>query len=106
MDLYLKFDDEAQATSLLYASGQALYMNIDTIGIIYEEQPPLPDSDGPQAPVPLPGWHVNVRLVDGEDDTPLMPFTVHPVHPRRVWSDYMIPPMPTHDSSLAIEGTA
>jgi hypothetical protein len=95
-DLYLKFADEAEADSFLYTVTPSIevdgvvtadvvitpnYQNIDTIGIIYFRQT---DPDVP--PVPETGWHVNVRLVDGEDADLFQPFTLQPQHPRRVWS--------------------
>ena len=97
-DLYLKFDTEAQATEYLYTQvpteydeegepiawySQPLFANIDTIGVIYENQP-IPDPENPPEPVPMEGWHVNVRLI-GEDGSALEPFKVEPEHPRRVW---------------------
>lgn len=78
IDYYLKFADEAQAQSVLYQDDQPLYQNIDTLGIIY-------DLTDPENPLPEPGWHVNVRVVD-EDGTPLEPFQVFPTTPRRVWA--------------------
>jgi hypothetical protein len=97
MDLYLKFDSEEQANSVLMqrivtsieddvVTGfyeVPRYANIDTIGTIYEPQE-IVDPENPPEPVALEGWHVNVRLV-GEDPTPLEPFMVEPEHPRRVW---------------------
>lgn len=59
------------------------FANIDTIGVIYENQP-IPDPENPPEPVPMEGWHVNVRLI-GEDGSALEPFKVEPEHPRRVW---------------------
>ena len=99
-DFYLKFADEAEAVSILYtvtpevlddegnvtqqASTQPNYRNIDVLGTIYERAPdPLPD---PYEPVPVAGWHVNVRLLSGEDAAPLEPFKVIPTQPRRVWA--------------------
>jgi len=96
MDKYLSFPDEAAAKAVLYRIEGAVeateeteavegtevanYRNIDTIGIIYKRQ------DDPEAdPVPIPGWHVNVRLVDGEDADALEPFVVEPRAPSRVW---------------------
>ena len=94
-DLYLKLADEAEADAVLYTvhpseladDGVTMndeyvtpnYANIDTLGILYVEQPDVP-------PVPEDGWFVNVRLVDGEDGSPLVPFEVHPVVPRRIWA--------------------
>ena len=97
-DLYLRFTDEAQATKYLYTQvpteydeegepiawySQPNFANIDVIGIIYENQP-IPDPENPPEPVPMEGWHVNVRLI-GEDGSALEPFKVEPEHPRRVW---------------------
>lgn len=102
-DLYLRFDSEGQSAYFLYALKEEViigeegedyilvpdltkpnYANIDTIGTIYEPMPdPLPEP--PPEPVPMDGWHVNVRVVAGEDANLLMPYTVEPQHPRRVW---------------------
>jgi hypothetical protein len=100
-DFYLKFADQAQADALLYTvhpevtdeEGTVIaeayvtpnYANIDVLGIIYVEQP-IPDPENPPAPIPEDGWHVNVRLVDGEDGDILVPFEVYPTIPRRVWA--------------------
>lgn len=109
-DYYLKFTDEAQATSILYTTtitpevldeeGTVIaeeavevtpnYDNIDTIGIIYEDQP-IPDPDNPPPPIPTDGWHVNVRNYTQVDE--LLQYTVHPALPRRVWAGYNPPPM-------------
>jgi hypothetical protein len=96
-DLYLSFPDQATADAVLYTTHDAVtdeegnvtaeayvtpnYANIDTLGILYERQ------DDPEAePVPIPGWHINIRLVDGENAAPLQEFEVHPTLPRRVWA--------------------
>jgi hypothetical protein len=96
-DLYLSFPDQATADAVLYTTHDAVtdeegnvtaeayvtpnYANIDTLGILYERQ------DDPEAePVPIPGWHINIRLVDGENAEPLQEFEVHPTLPRRVWA--------------------
>ena len=99
-DLYLKFADEAEANSVLYTvhpetvdeDGVTVseeyttpnYQNIDTLGILYVNQP-IPDPENPPPPIPEEGWHTNVRLVEGEDAAPLESFKVEPVLPRRVW---------------------
>ena len=101
-DLYLKFSDESEAQSVLYRTEGAVeanpelgieaqpgwqvpnYRNIDVIGTIYEQQEIL-DPENPPEPIPLPGHHVNVRLVPGEDPTPLAPYAVTPSTPLRVW---------------------
>jgi hypothetical protein len=103
IDLYLKFADEAQSIDVLYAKKEEvvttedgeeyilvpdltkpLFANVDVIGVIYEPMPdPLPEP--PPEPVALQGWHVNVRVVAGEDAEPLQQFSVVPQSPRRVW---------------------
>ena len=103
-DFYLRFSDEAQAQSVLYTpvyapdpestpedplpdvivSWTPNYVNIDTIGVIYQPAPdPLPEP--PPEPVPYAGWFVNVRVV-GEDAEPLMAYSIDPEpYPMRVW---------------------
>jgi hypothetical protein len=73
MDYYLSFPDEASANAVLYTEDKPNFANIDTIGVIYKDE---------QA---IPGWHVNVRLVDGEDASIIEPFKVQPATPMRVW---------------------
>lgn len=89
-DYFLKFPDEAAANAVLYTPAPEVeseepvpptpkYANIDTLGVIegYE------------------GWHVNVRVVLGQEDgEPLVPFCVYPVVPRRVWAGPMYPVAP------------
>ena len=99
-DLYLRFADEAEANSVLYTTDTVLdeegnvvsetvkpnYMNIDTIGVIYEPQP-IPDPENPPTPIPYDGWFVNVRVLATEDATPLQPFSIDPQpYPIRVWA--------------------
>jgi hypothetical protein len=76
-DIFLSFSDEAAARAVLYrAEGDDLtpnFANIDTIGVIYKDEQPIT------------GWHVNVRLVDGEDGSTLAPFAVTPTTPLRIW---------------------
>ena len=100
-DFYLKFVDEEQAQTVLYTpvyapdpestpedplpdvivSWTPNYVNIDTIGVIYQ---PAPDPEG-YVPVPYDGWFVNVRVVS-EDPEPLEPFSIDPQpYPMRVW---------------------
>ena len=103
-DFYLKFVDEEQAQTVLYTpvyapdpestpedplpdvivSWTPNYVNIDTIGVIYQPAPdPLPEP--PPEPVPYDGWFVNVRVV-GEDPEPLMAYSIDPEpYPMRVW---------------------
>jgi len=96
-DLYLAFPDQATADAVLYTTHDAVndeegnvtieayvtpnYANIDTLGVLYERQ------DDPEAePVALPGWHINIRLVDGEHAEALQAYEVHPTLPRRIWA--------------------
>jgi hypothetical protein len=95
-DLYLAFPDQATADAVLYTTHDAVtdeegnvtaeayvtpnYANIDTLGILYERQ-----DDLEAEPVAISGWHINIRLVEGEDATSLQAFEVHPTVPRRVW---------------------
>jgi hypothetical protein len=101
-DYYLKFESEAQAQSILYTREGVVeadpennieanegydvpkFRNIDTIGIMYEPTGELDDDEMPVM-APIPGWHVNIRVV-GEDTTDLEPFVVVPTHPRRVFA--------------------
>ena len=100
-DFYLSFPDEPAAKAVLYRIEGAVeatedteavegyevpnYANIDTLGILYERQE-VADPENPPEPVAIPGWHVNIRLVDGEDAEALQAFEVHPATPLRVWA--------------------
>lgn len=99
-DFYLKFNDELEANSILYttteeqvdADGVVIqeksvvpnFKNIDVLGTIFER--PVEPVPVDYVPVALPGWHVNVRVIDNEDSTALQPFSVVPTNPRRVWA--------------------
>jgi hypothetical protein len=101
MDYYLAFPDQAAADAVLYTTHDAVtdeegnvtaeayvtpnYANIDTLGVLYERQE-ITDPDNVPEPVPLPGWHINIRLVNGENAEPLEAFQVYPTLPRRVWA--------------------
>ena len=100
LDLYLSFQDAAQADSVLYTvtpevvdeDGNVVseayttpnFINIDVLGILYQKQE-IPDPENP--PIPLEGWHVNVRVMPDEDSAPLNAFEVSPAPSvwRRVW---------------------
>lgn len=102
-DFYLKFADENEAHSVLYRIEGAVeadedlgieavegyevpnYRNIDTIGIIHEDGEWDEEGQVITEPTQLDGWHVNVRLIDGEDESALEPFMVNPATPIRVW---------------------
>lgn len=99
-DLYLSFADEAAARAVLYRIEGAVeadpengieaqegyevanYANIDTIGVIYKR---TGGTDEEPMMEPLPGWHVNIRLMPGEDAAALELFEVYPNTPMRVW---------------------
>ena len=99
-DKYLKFASKEEADSVLYTVTPAVldeennllkddtltprFMNIDVIGTIYERFPvPTPED---YVPVAMDGWHVNVRLLDGEDGSDLDNYVVVPTQLRRVWA--------------------
>lgn len=87
-DLYFWFPSEESSLPLLFESSgddvRSRFRAFDVIGVLY-------DADGK----PLPGWHVNVRLVDGEDGSALEPFRVYPETPSRVWADTVFPDVPS-----------
>lgn len=105
MDYYLSFPTEAAAKAVLYRIEGAVeadpengiearegtevanYTNIDTIGVIYKPTGETIEQEGITMPVmkPLDGWHVNVRLMFGEDADALKPYAVAPRAPVRVW---------------------
>ena len=103
MNIYLKFANEAEATSVLYRIEGAVeadpemgieavegyevanYRNIDTIGVIYKGGEWDTEGNVITEPVALDGWHVNVALLDGEDADALAPFAIVPTNPVRIW---------------------
>lgn len=88
-DYYLKFEDEAQAMSVLYRKEGVTeeyegydvpnFDNIDIIGTIYE---PTVDEETP--PVAIDGFHVNVRNYTETNE--LDSYLVFPTNPRRIWA--------------------
>ena len=103
MDFYLSFQDEAEAKSVLYTVTPAVlneegevvteeqvkpnYMNIDILGVVYEPRPEDAPEDYEPVPYPAPNFGVNVRVVGGEDPTPLQQYSVQPKpYPQRVWA--------------------
>jgi hypothetical protein len=104
---YLSFTDEAKANSVLYTTtitpavldedGNVIteevitltpnYQNIDVLGVVYEPAPiPMPEDYVP-VPYPAPNFGVNVLVIDGEDATPILPYSVQPSpFPQRVWA--------------------
>jgi hypothetical protein len=91
-DYYLKFDSESQAEIVLWniqnENRIPKFRNTDVIGIIYEATGNMIMQEGAELPemVAIPGWHVNVRVIDGEDGAPLDVYQVFPQAPRRVWA--------------------
>lgn len=88
-DMCLRFSDAAEALRVLYAADQPLYRNIDIIGIVYAPTGVMLSDGENEYPetAPVPGWHVNVRLLVGtEDPAPLMAYQVLPATPMRVWA--------------------
>ena len=99
-DFYLQFADENEANQVLYEMypkklDEALnvvetydaphYQNIDVLGVLHQKMPV--DDPADSAPVAVPGWHVNVRVMPGEDAAALEKFKVNPEPKawRRVW---------------------
>lgn len=99
-DLFLKFADEAQANSILYvhypevrtkeghliskARNAPNFTNIDIIGNISKPTAEL-DAEGKPIMQLLEGWHVNVRLLEGEDASVLEAYKILPNNPVRIW---------------------
>jgi len=94
-DFCLRFPDEATS----FAAAQELGAVVETedgprlvafndrwaIGVIGEIVLP-PETEGGE-PTVLPGWHVNLRIVDGSElPAELAPFVVTPATPYRVWA--------------------
>lgn len=69
------------------------FVNIDIIGDVYKptgETTKVEAPSGEMIDVPVTakvdGYHVNVRLVGEEDPEALLPFSVTPNNPVRVWA--------------------
>ena len=104
-DYYLKFANEAEARAVLYRKEGVVeadpengieaqegyevsnFANIDHIGTIWKPTGKMLQTEEGEVPemAPLPGYHVNVRVV-GEDASALEAYRVHPVTPVRVWA--------------------
>lgn len=78
-DVYLKFKDKQEAHSVLYKDGVQQFEVIDDIGAIFKRI----DSD---EFLILEGYHVNVRVLNHEDDAVLRPRAVIPKSPTRVFA--------------------
>lgn len=104
-DYYLKFEDEAQALSILYRMEGiveadeeigieakegyqvANFSNISVIGTIYNDDG-VYDEEGNVliANTAKDGWHVNVRASDREPFDYLEPFVIDVGSPIRIWA--------------------
>ena len=107
-DFYLAFQDEAEANSVLYTVTPAVvevdpetgeevvvqeattkpnYQNIDVLGTVYRPRPEDAPEDYEPVPYPAPNYGVNVRVLEGEDPTPLQAHSTNPApFPQRVWA--------------------
>lgn len=96
IDLYLKFNSENQANSVLFniqvIDNETVkipkYTAIDVIGIIYKPSGNLIQSEEGEFPemIPLEGWYVNVRVTPEEDVSVLVPYRIEPSTPSRIWA--------------------
>ena len=101
-DFYLKFSDEAAANAILYTTTPAVldeegnevqaeyttpnFINIDVLGVLFNDDAVLDAEGNVVTPATaIDGWHVNVRVMPGEDAAVLEPFVVTPKTPVRVW---------------------
>ncbi len=106
-DYHLKFANEAEADSILYAeqtneaeadsilyTGQAddpptkvpKYALIDVIGVLYEHTGKTLNTEEGYIPetVAIDGWHVNVRCHEEVEE--FAPYIVTPNTPNRAWA--------------------
>ena len=96
IDLYLKFDSESQANSVLFniqdIDNETVkipkYTAIDIVGIIYKPSGNMIQSEEGEFPemIPIEGWHVNVRVTPEEDVSVLVPYRIEPSTPSRIWA--------------------
>ena len=104
-DYYLKFANEAEARAVLYRKEGVVeadlengieaqegyevsnFANIDHIGTIWKPTGKMLQTEEGEVPemAPLPGYHVNVRVV-GEDASALEAYQVFPDNPVRGWA--------------------
>jgi hypothetical protein len=103
-DYFLKFDSEAEARAALYRIEGAVeadpengveaqegyelanYLAIDLIGTIWKPTGQIVNTAEGDVPemAPLPGYHVNVRIVGEAPE--LEPYRVFPETPNRMWA--------------------
>jgi len=92
-DYWLKGEDEAHVHGAMAEAGIPLLptelSSFDAIGTIYVPGPDM-DEDGNQIPVPLEGWHANLRMchaLTADQADALAPVLIpKPQHPARVWA--------------------
>jgi hypothetical protein len=92
-DYWLKGEDEAHVHEAMAEAGINLLptpvSSYDPIGTIWVDGPDV-DSEGNPIPVPLDGWHANLRMRDALTDDQAMalaPVLIpKPQHPVRVWA--------------------
>lgn len=98
-DLCLRFESRQQMVDTLYDIIEPedlseihvipKYKNIDDIGTIYKPTGnTITDSEGNeyQEQLPIPGYHVNIRLMGNEPPTGLEQHIITPQTPYRVWA--------------------
>jgi hypothetical protein len=94
--IFLKFEDADQAFPALYSQ---VPTELDDEGNVTEYEivpkykniyiPPegkLYDDTDPENIEVIPGYHVNVLALDGEDIEPILPYSIIPEQPRIIWS--------------------
>jgi hypothetical protein len=92
-DYWLKGEDEAHVQEAMAAAGLVCGFTQETsysaIGTIWVPGPDV-DEDGNPIPVPLPGWHANLRMrhaLTADQAAALAPVLIpKPQHPARVWA--------------------
>jgi hypothetical protein len=92
-DYWLKGEDEAHVHDAMAAAGIGLLpaedSSYDPIGTIWVPGPDV-DEDGNPIPVPLDGWHANLRMrheLTADQADALAPVLIpKPQHPARVWA--------------------
>lgn len=105
-DYYLKFPNESEANQIIFTEVATEwddtdpenpiptdfeqipnYRNIDILGTLYNDDGQY-DEEGNviTEPTPKEGWHINIRVLEGESIEPLLPYSIHPESPTRIWS--------------------
>ena len=92
-DYWLKGADEADVQAAMADAGIPLLpteeSSYDPIGTIYEPGPDV-DEDGNPIPVPIPGWHANLRMTHRmtfQQQAALEGLLIpKPANPVRIWA--------------------